>query len=144
MNHCELIHNYNVWCQCRVEDSHAVLEIQLNPLKNSLIPYMQVFKCMHLLQNQQETMHLNFRCAKYQYKIHIYGLVRSSINYTSCAHGVTIEKARYKLWPGRRRELLLDTDKPRGTFTTYTCRSRLCRWLVCLLLSSKARKNVCN
>ena len=43
---------------------------------------------------------------------HVYGWVKI-INDTLLAHGVMIEKAHYKRWPGRRQEVLFDTDKLR-------------------------------
>ena len=73
-----------------------------------------LFRHMHLLQNQQETMCSNLRYCilKYRYKIdhtHIYGWVRGSmINYTLRAHGVTKDReSSHKRQPRKRRRALL-------------------------------------
>ena len=67
---------------------------------------MWVFKCMHLLQNQQENMRLNL---KYLYEIvhtHIHGWVRVVKDEQSLhgwrAHGVTNRKSSLQTATGKK------------------------------------------
>ena len=73
---------------------------------------MRVFKRMRLLQNQQESMHLNLRCAKYQYEIdhtHVYEWVRVVNNMQS---GVKIEKKLSTNGDQKEDKSIRLTDKP--------------------------------